>query len=312
VVLGFRYRRRRAWRPSGSRVAELATRRWAAVEADPGGWHTRPKAEAIAGRARASATATAGPVELPEPGVVDAPGDHPGPPAIAEPPGVDRQRLASTGYLDGDAGTPRLSAELVPIAAALLARAFAPAAGPRDRWLMISSADAGEGKTFAAVNLALALSQEGGRPILLIDGDPQTAGAARALGLPPEPGLTEALGGGARLDQLIRPTGLDNLTFLAPGRPPASMTGLLASRPMAHLARELLARAPGGLVIVDGPPLLSGTEAPALAMFAGQVVLVVAAGRTTARAIDLSLKRLGERAHPWLLLARTPAPPAAG
>jgi hypothetical protein len=38
-------------------------------------------------------------------------------------------------------------------------------------------------------------------------------------------------------------------------------------------------------------------------MYAGQVVLVVAAGRTTARAIEQSLGRLGERAHLGLVLA---------
>jgi hypothetical protein len=61
-------------------------------------------------------------------------------------------------------------------------------------------------------------------------------------------------------------------------------------------------------VIVDGPPLLSGTEVAALAMFAGQVVPVVAARRTPAQAIDQSLRRLGERPNLWLLLGHTPAP----
>ncbi len=304
--LGSLYRRRAIRRQSRSKLAG----RRAAVDADTGGWHTPPKAKAIRGAARACATAMAVPAEAPEPDLVDVPaGNHTEPPAITEPPGVDRQRLAVTGYLDADSGRPTLSAELRPIAAALLARALAPESGRRDRWLLISSAGAGEGKTFTAVNLALALSQDGGRPVLLVDGDPRTAGATRALGLAAEPGLSDALGGTASLDQLVRPTGLDNLSFLAPGRPPATMTGLLASRQMAHLARELLARTPGGVVIVDGPPLLSGTEAAALAMFAGQVVLVVAAGRTTARAIDQSLGRLGERANLWLLLARVPAPP---
>jgi receptor protein-tyrosine kinase len=298
-------------------MAELATRRLAAAEADPGRWHAPPKAPpkapAIRGLARASAAATAEAAEAPEPGVVEAPGaELARAPAAALPPGVDRQRLVAAGYLEADGGGPVLGAKLRPIAERLLARAFVPAAGRRDRWILISSATAGEGKTFAAINLALALSQAGGRPVLLIDGDPRTAGAARALGLAPEPGLTDALGAGQHLDQLVRPTGLDNLTFLAPGRPPATMTGLLASRQMAHLARELLARTPGGLVVVDGPPLLSGTEAAALAMFAGQVVLVVAPGRTTAPAIEQSLERLGEQANLWLLLVRapTPSPPA--
>jgi alkanesulfonate monooxygenase SsuD/methylene tetrahydromethanopterin reductase-like flavin-dependent oxidoreductase (luciferase family) len=44
-------------------------------------------------------------------------------------------------------------------------------------------------------------------------------------------------------------------------------------------------------VVIDGPPVLAGTAGAALAAFAGQVVLVVAAGQTSQEAIDASLRR---------------------
>ena len=191
----------------------------------------------------------------------------------------------------------------------LLAQASAPGAGRRDRVILVTSANSGKGKSFTAVNLALALAHDG-CAVLLIDGDPRTAGSTRALGLVPEPGLTDALGAGAALDELVHPTGLDRLWFMAPGRPYAAPTRLLASRRTAQLMGDLLSREPNGLVVVDGPPLLSDTAGAALAMFAGQVVVVAAAGRTTEPALAASLERLGERRNIGFVLTRAGSPPA--
>ncbi len=303
MFIGSLYRPRAVRRRPGARASGFATRRLPAIETDLGGWRTPVKAKAIRGPARAGGAATGSQATTEPP----AP-DHGGTPATRARPEVDRERLAAAGYLDASSGQPLRRAEFSPIAAPLVAHALAPDAGRRDRLILVTSALAGDGKTFAAVSLALTLSRSEGRPVLLIDADPRTAGAARALGLASAPGLSDALEGATTLDQLIQPTGLDRLTFLAPGRAPPSMTGLLASPRMAGLTRELLARAPGGLIVIDGPALLSGTEAAALAMYAGQVVLVVAAGRTPAPAIEQSLGRLGKRAHLWLVLAHTPAP----
>ncbi len=91
---------------------------------------------------------------------------------------------------------------------------------------------------------------------------------------------------------------------MPPGRPSAAIAELLAHRRAALLT----SRQEDRLAIVDGPPLLAGVVGPALAAHAGQVVLVIAAGRTSQRAIDASLARLGNRDHVACLLAR-PAEP---
>jgi protein-tyrosine kinase len=287
VIIGFHHRRSPTRRKSRSATSEHADRRLAARGVDPGAWRAPPAATPAAEEATAADEAQ-NPVEI-EMVPVDAT--------------VDRQWLAAAGYLDPASGRPALLEQLRPIGRALTAQAFAPEAGRRDRLILISSAGAGEGKSFTAVNLALALAQEDGQAVSLIDGDPRTAGSARALGLQPEPGLTDALQGAA-LGPLVGATGLDGFWFLAPGRPWAAMTPALASRRMAELVRELLAREPRGLVVIDGPPLLAGTAGAALALFAGQVVLVIAAGRTSEQAIDASLERLGEREKVRFVLNR--------
>jgi hypothetical protein len=55
--------------------------------------------------------------------------------------------------------------------------------------------------------------------------------------------------------------------------------------------------------MIDGPPL-ARPEAQALALFAGQAVLVVRAGKTPRGAVESALERLGEPTNVSLLLNR--------
>ena len=211
----------------------------------------------------------------------------------------------------------RLVEQLQPACQALSVAACAAAAGRRARLILVTSPTVGEGKSLTALSLALGLCRVAGRPVLLVDGDGRTAGAARALGWPPEPGLWDALEGDVALEGLIGHTGLDDLWFLPPGRPLAAAAELAASRRLPEAMRALLAREPSHLVVIDGPPLLSGVAAAALAACAGQVVLMVAAGRTSQQALDDSLQRLGQRGNLSAVFARHAAsarraPAAAG
>ena len=81
------------------------------------------------------------------------------------------------------------------------------------------------------------------------------------------------------------------------GRPLVLFDGIY-ERDLAENLRDVLA----------GPA--TGVAAAALAACAGQVVLMVAAGCTSQRAIDDSLKRLGERDNLYAVFARHA--PAAG
>lgn len=74
---------------------------------------------------------------------------------------------------------------------------------------------------------------------------------------------------------------------------------------MARLADALLAT-PERLVVIDGPPLLAGPEARVLAALAGQVVLVVEAGRTSLGAIDHAQRLLAGHPGVGLVLNREP------
>ena len=285
----WRRRRRRsagergAWRPASAPPQEL------------GGWRRPPPAARSAappGNARPAvvSAASAPPVGTPAraPAAAEIVLEHARPRDPADAPRRDQRRLVE---------------QLRPACQALSAAACA-GAGRRRRLILVTSPAAGEGKSLTAVGLALGLCRVARRPVLLVDGDGHTAGAAGLLGWPPAPGLWDALAGEVALDGLIGHSGLDDLWFLPPGRRLAATPEVAACQRLPGVMRALLLREPSGLVVIDGPPLLSDLAAPALAACAGQVVLMVAAGRTSQQAIDDSLRRLGVRDNLFAVFAR--------
>jgi len=84
-------------------------------------------------------------------------------------------------------------------------------------------------------------------------------------------------------------TNVEKLTFLRSGTPHAKATELLASEAMRRLVDELSRRYTDRIIVFDSPPLLLTTEARALAMYMGQVVFDVRAGKTLQTAVDHAL-----------------------
>ena len=291
VILG----PRSTWRfGRRSRALRRAAMRLAAAEA--GAWRRQPQDAAATRLGHARATVVAAASEQPF-------GARVAHPAAAEV--VLEEAPLARADTDRPCAGPRLFEQLQPVCRAIDATAFAPQARRRDRLVVVTSPAGEEGKSRTAVHLALALSRQGpGRPVLLVDGDPDAATTAQILAWPRQPGLSDVLAGDARLAEVIGDTGCANLSILPPGRPLARLSVLLANRRLAEVIRALLLRQPSGLVVIDGPPLLAGVAAAALAAYAGQMVLLIAAGQTSRRALDEGLRRLGDRDNLYCLFAR--------
>lgn len=152
--------------------------------------------------------------------------------------------------------------------------------------IMVTSALAGEGKTFTAVNLALSIATELDHTVMLVDADVARPTVAHLLGLAPSseapygPGLLDVLDGSAEMSDALLRTNIDKLTLLPSGTQHPRATEMLASDAMTRLLGEVGRRYPDRIIIFDSPPLLLTTEARVLATHMGQVVVVVRAGET--------------------------------
>lgn len=172
--------------------------------------------------------------------------------------------------------------------------------------LVVTSAEAGEGKSATAANLAVVMAQSD-LAVVLVDADLRRPTQHRVFGINQMPGLAEGLVESASLELLLQPApGVNNLRIMAAGTTAPNPAELLGSQRMEEFHRELLAVA--DVVIYDTPPLLAVTDARLLGRLTSGALLVVNAQRTRADAVKRGLQSLAQVRVPLLgvILNRIP------
>lgn len=157
--------------------------------------------------------------------------------------------------------------------------------------ILVTSALAGEGKTFVATNLAQAFMCERERRVLLIDGDLRNASLHLPLGAPVAPGLAEYLRDEASESEIIQHGQAGNLCFIAGGLD----GGVTASELLSNGRLPKLLDRLGPLfdwVIIDSAPCLPVADASVLAGFADGSLLVVKAKSTPAATVQKARQEL--------------------
>ena len=173
------------------------------------------------------------------------------------------------------------------------------------RVVLVTSAMAGEGKTYSATNLALSLALEPDFSVLLVDGDVIKPALSRLFGLTDRPGLMEAaVNSEIDVESLVISTSMEGLSILPAGKTDANATEYFASARMQRIIHQLRSP-PNRLVVIDSLPLLLTTEARTLLPHAGQVLLVVRADFTPQNAVLQALELLEGNEHVKLLLNAT-------
>lgn len=145
------------------------------------------------------------------------------------------------------------------------------------RAIAVVSADADDGKTFVAANLAIAFSQLG-RRTLLIDADMRSPRLHKVFGIDNARGLSSILSGRLSARVLTPVTDLPSLFVLPVGVAPPNPLELLESPAFGLLIRELLGKFDH--VIVDSPSAITGADAGVIAARCGAFVSVARQGRT--------------------------------
>jgi polysaccharide biosynthesis transport protein len=179
------------------------------------------------------------------------------------------------------------SAVAESFAAAMNSILFARMNGASIKVIVVTSPEAGDGKSTIASNLAIALAQID-RRVLLIDGDLRRTRLSTLFQSDADPGMIDILRGSKPIGEVtISSIGaawqLPNLHFLAAG------DASLFEPKLLHRARmmELIARVrcEFDVVLIDSPPMVHIADARVLGKLADGVLLVFRAGKTT---IDLA------------------------
>jgi succinoglycan biosynthesis transport protein ExoP len=151
------------------------------------------------------------------------------------------------------------------------------APGPSAQILLVTSAAPREGKTTICVSLAQCFAIAMPR-VLVIDADLRRSSVHRTLGLHPREGLADYLAGRTDLDNVLQPTGFENLWVIPAGKPRDNPSELLGLARMSALLDAVRGRF--DWILIDTAPVLSAPDAGQLAPLASGILFVVSADMT--------------------------------
>lgn len=163
--------------------------------------------------------------------------------------------------------------------------------------MLVTSSGPGEGKSTTIANLAIAMSQQGARTIL-VDADLRRPVVHKIFELEKNKGLTSVLVGKMELEEAIQPSNIENLDVLTCGILPPNPAELLGSEHMKDLVASLKERY--DLCLFDTPPLIAVTDAAVLSKELDGVLLVVKSGVTQKDALVRAVELLHNVHAPML------------
>lgn len=144
------------------------------------------------------------------------------------------------------------------------------------------------GKSFIAANLGAILAQ-GGKKVLVMDGDMRRGYLHKYFNQDTAPGLSELLLGTHTLEQVIKADSYEGLYFISRGKNPSNPAELLGSQKFQALLSELCAQFDH--ILIDTPPALAVTDGVIIAQSAGVNLLVVRHAKTQMKELELTINR---------------------
>jgi capsular exopolysaccharide synthesis family protein len=157
--------------------------------------------------------------------------------------------------------------------------------------IVVTSAGPREGKTTAAVSLAITMAQAGNR-VLVVDTDMRRPRLHRVFGVPGAEGLTSVLLGDGQLDELTKATEIPGLSVLPCGPSPPNPAELCQSERFRALLEELERRY--DRIVLDSPPVMLVTDGAVLSTQVDGTLLVARAGQTSRVALRDTIRQLDD------------------
>jgi capsular exopolysaccharide synthesis family protein len=156
--------------------------------------------------------------------------------------------------------------------------------------LQVTSPTQQVGKTTTVVNLGMILGWSG-KPVTIVDLDIRSPKVCAALQLPAGlPGFCDVVIGNANLDDVIFQSSIGSLSVVPSGHIDADPSEIVTSSESRALLRRLSTMS--SPVLVDGGALKPYSDALSICGAADLVILVVRAGRTSARQLETSINSI--------------------
>lgn len=144
------------------------------------------------------------------------------------------------------------------------------------------------GKSFITTNLAAILAQ-GGKRVLVIDGDMRRGYLHQYFNADIKPGLSELLNHQNSYEDVVQNSTVDNLYYITRGKSPVNPSELLSTDQFKAILEK--ASAHFDYVLIDTPPVLAVTDGIIIAQYAGVNLLIARHGKTQIKELEITVNR---------------------
>ncbi|WP_159124562.1 polysaccharide biosynthesis tyrosine autokinase [Acinetobacter variabilis] len=144
------------------------------------------------------------------------------------------------------------------------------------------------GKSFITINLATILAQ-GGKRVLVIDGDMRRGYLHKYFNAEVQPGLAELLNHQNGYEDVVHSSTVENLFFVTRGKSPVNPSELLSTDRFKTFMDQVSAHFDH--VLIDTPPVLAVTDGIIIAQYAGVNLLIARHAKTQIKELEITVNR---------------------
>lgn len=155
---------------------------------------------------------------------------------------------------------------------------YAIAEAKKVKTIAVTSSQKGEGKTMVCCNLALTISNDKMKKVLLVDCDLRQPSVHTMLNIHKEPGFSDIIIGKANIDDFVRKPAIGNLYAVASGVSVTNAVDILRNSKTKEVVEKF--KSVFDYVIFDTPPILPVSDSRILGSLCDSVIMVIKANVT--------------------------------